>query len=71
MTDKLKSGMAHPFLEIILCSSEVVIDNNDLIRNYVNQQNIIVEEGKKAVKKQNKTNYLTSFFSFSINLSTR
>lgn len=41
MTDKLKSWMTNPFFEVVLRSSEVVISNNDLIKdvdvNEVNQ----------------------------------
>lgn len=33
MTDKLKSWMTNPFFEVVLWSSEVVIRNNDLIKD--------------------------------------
>lgn len=33
MTDKLKSWMANPFLEVVLGSSEVVVSNDDLIKH--------------------------------------
>jgi hypothetical protein len=33
MTDKFKSWMTNPFFEVVLRSSEVVISNNDLIKD--------------------------------------
>ena len=85
VTDQLKSWVTNPFLKVVLWSSEVVISNNHLIsqkhktkisfhranltcnfaRKLIRSSTILIAGFKKILDR------LTSFFSFSINLSTR